>query len=230
MAATTWDYEYPFIASEECGNTNGSRVRMLTYIRNGLFADAMHSIMEREHFDVIATHRREDIEELAAQADVCMIDLAIDGADDLVLEISGMHSHLRVVALATSGASKSGRGFARRVPNVHVASGDSLDRVLAILRGDECGGDRRRPSVRLRETDDRDLHRLTRREAEVLEGLLDGENTKVLAARLGVSPATARTHVQSVLSKLGVHSRLEAVALVNGGAVDWRHDILDTSA
>ncbi len=65
-------------------------------------------------------------------------------------------------------------------------------------------------------TTGRDPQRLTTRESEILEGLLDGENTKVLAARLGVSQATARTHVQSVLSKLGVHSRLEAVALVNG--------------
>jgi DNA-binding NarL/FixJ family response regulator len=34
--------------------------------------------------------------------------------------------------------------------------------------------------------------------------------------RLRISDSTARTHVQSILSKLGVHSRLQAVALLHG--------------
>ena len=39
-----------------------------------------------------------------------------------------------------------------------------------------------------------------------------GANTKVLAERLHVSPATIRNHAQNIFAKLGVHSRLEAVA------------------
>jgi DNA-binding NarL/FixJ family response regulator len=54
--------------------------------------------------------------------------------------------------------------------------------------------------------------RLTAREREVLERLVSGERTQVIAAAMGVSYSTARTHVQNVLHKLGVHSRLEAVA------------------
>jgi len=53
---------------------------------------------------------------------------------------------------------------------------------------------------------------LTRREREVLRLLATGANTKVAAERLGVSPATVRNHVQNLLGKLGVHSRLQAVA------------------
>jgi PAS domain S-box-containing protein len=53
---------------------------------------------------------------------------------------------------------------------------------------------------------------LTPRELEVLRILAGGANTRAIAARLVVSPATVRNHVQSVLGKLGVHSRLEAVA------------------
>ena len=41
-----------------------------------------------------------------------------------------------------------------------------------------------------------------------------GVSTRDMAERLGVSQATIRNHVQSILGKLGVHSRLEAVALV----------------
>lgn len=57
------------------------------------------------------------------------------------------------------------------------------------------------------------IDRLTDREREVLAGLVMGDGSAQLGSRLGISPETARTHVQNVLSKLGVHSRLEAVAL-----------------
>ena len=53
---------------------------------------------------------------------------------------------------------------------------------------------------------------LTPRELEVLRLLAAGAYTRVASQRLGVSPATVRNHVQNLLGKLGVHSRLEAVA------------------
>jgi PAS domain S-box-containing protein len=53
---------------------------------------------------------------------------------------------------------------------------------------------------------------LTRRELEILRLLAGGANTRTMAGRLHVSPATVRNHVQNILGKLGVHSRLEAAA------------------
>ncbi len=53
---------------------------------------------------------------------------------------------------------------------------------------------------------------LTRREVEVLRLLAAGSSTQALADRLHVSPATVRNHIQNIGGKLGVHSRLEAVA------------------
>ena len=54
--------------------------------------------------------------------------------------------------------------------------------------------------------------RLTRREREVLAQLAKGASTATIAERLGISPRTARNHVANLLRKLGVHTRLEAVA------------------
>ena len=53
---------------------------------------------------------------------------------------------------------------------------------------------------------------LTRREREVLGLMGEGLNTATMAERLHVSRATVRNHVQNILLKLDVHSRLEAVA------------------
>lgn len=54
---------------------------------------------------------------------------------------------------------------------------------------------------------------LTAREREILRLLAHGEGTRAVARRLFISPATVRNHTQSILTKLGVHSRLEAVVL-----------------
>jgi PAS domain S-box-containing protein len=56
------------------------------------------------------------------------------------------------------------------------------------------------------------LPELTRRELEILRLVATGANTRAMADRLHVSPATVRNHVQHILAKLGVHSRLEAAA------------------
>lgn len=60
--------------------------------------------------------------------------------------------------------------------------------------------------------DETALAPLTRRELEVLRRMAQGANTKTMAASLHISPATVRNHVQNILEKLGVHSRLQAVA------------------
>ena len=54
--------------------------------------------------------------------------------------------------------------------------------------------------------------RLTRRELDVLALLAQGANSGEIAQRLFLSRNTVRTHVQNILSKLQVHSRLEAAA------------------
>ncbi len=54
---------------------------------------------------------------------------------------------------------------------------------------------------------------LTPREYEVLQLIATGAPGRVIARRLGISENTVRTHSQSILVKLQVHSRLEAATL-----------------
>ena len=67
------------------------------------------------------------------------------------------------------------------------------------------------------------LATLTGREREILTALADGATTSELAEELGISPATVQTHVKNVLSKLGVHSKVEAVGTA------WRAGLTLTS-
>jgi two-component system nitrate/nitrite response regulator NarL len=62
---------------------------------------------------------------------------------------------------------------------------------------------------------------LTPRELQCLALLASGVGTTVIARRLGVSTMTIRSHIQAVLTKLSVHSRMEAVSLaIRYGLVD----------
>ena len=63
------------------------------------------------------------------------------------------------------------------------------------------------------------LRRLTPRVAEILRSLAAGETTTQIAEALGISALTVQSHVKSILAKLGVHSKIEAVTLA------WRHGL-----
>ena len=54
--------------------------------------------------------------------------------------------------------------------------------------------------------------RLTRREIEVLDLLVEGRRQKEIAAQLVISQKTVATHIQNLLGKFGVHSRAELIA------------------
>ena len=55
--------------------------------------------------------------------------------------------------------------------------------------------------------------RLTPREGQILRLLAEGRGTAQLARELAISPLTVQSHVKSILEKLGVHSKIEAVTL-----------------
>ncbi len=67
-------------------------------------------------------------------------------------------------------------------------------------------------AARDRSTERRQVDPLTPRELEVLRALTEGLSTPEICERLFIAPNTLRTHVQNIMGKLRVHSKLEAVA------------------
>lgn len=62
-----------------------------------------------------------------------------------------------------------------------------------------------------RKSIDAQLERLTPREKEVLTLMAEGLPSRAIAAELGISYTTVRTHIRGLGSKLAVHSKLEAI-------------------
>ena len=63
---------------------------------------------------------------------------------------------------------------------------------------------------------------LAERELEILQGFANGQSQVEIGERLSVKPNTVRTHVDHILRKLGVHSKLEAVAFA------LRHNLIES--
>jgi DNA-binding NarL/FixJ family response regulator len=69
--------------------------------------------------------------------------------------------------------------------------------------------------------DEKGWQRLTVREQEILEMLATGKSGNEIAEELHIAPLTVRTHIRNMMSKMGVHSRLEAVAFgLKNGIID----------
>jgi DNA-binding NarL/FixJ family response regulator len=79
----------------------------------------------------------------------------------------------------------------------------------------EVEGAMRRLRHRRDQDDDgaRRLERLTPRELQILGLMAEGRAPEEITSTLGMSPNTLRTHMQNVLTKLGVHSKMEALVL-----------------
>jgi DNA-binding NarL/FixJ family response regulator len=80
--------------------------------------------------------------------------------------------------------------------------------VVLVARGTNAPAGSRQPTST--ETATRTV--LSNREREILALLADGLVNKQIAARLGISPNTVKTHLELLFDKLGVTTRAEAVA------------------
>ena len=182
----------------------------------------MHSMaaMFRSHgHDVVATASRpEQLMDLVHRhrPHACVTDLLFDDdGPDAVLEAITRVSPFVDVVVLSGAAGLTTRALAAGATAVGSKSLPAED-IVALVEGRSAEGTVSRPV-----SGGRAPYVLTAREVEVLQSLSDGDSTARMAERLGVRHATARSHVQSVLLKLGVHSRTAAVAVaVDAGMVE----------
>jgi two-component system nitrate/nitrite response regulator NarL len=186
-----------------------------------LFAEAISAALEDAGMGVCAAvmSGRDAIAFLETdRADVVLMDLGLPDRSGLavgreILERWPQTKLLAVTALddpkAVDDALRTGfRGYLTKdTPVARFVS--SLE---AIVDGQVVTPHRLIPGHRRRQADDISLlvTQLTSREREVLGLLMEGADGRTIARRLGISRNTVRTHVQSILTKLQVHSRLEA--------------------
>lgn len=165
--------------------------------------------------------------------DVLLTDLVMPGGDGIeaIRRLRERPGHLGILVLTSFG------GADQVIPAIRAGADGYLlkdagpaaleDAIRAVHRGEARLGPEATAVVMARATgttpEHPDLARLTAREREVLAGLGRGLTNRALADELFVSEKTVKTHVSSVLSKLGVTDRTQAALFaVRTGVVDPR--------
>ncbi len=194
-----------------------------------LFIDALAQALAQDGMTVaaLATSPQEVMAAVARhRPDICLMATRFHtcGNFGVLGLIRGRYPQVKVVFLAdtvdpeaaSDVISSGAAGLIRK--DQHLAE---IIRTLADVRAGEQAFD-----TGLRQPGPRDFRSpaasdsewlvqlLTLREQEVLMLIMEGQSTKQIARALAISLSTARTHIQSVLVKLGAHSRLEATSMV----------------
>jgi DNA-binding NarL/FixJ family response regulator len=163
----------------------------------------------------------------AGRPDVALLDVSLGGADgiELGVELARRQPGIRLVALSgredvATVARALRAGFVGWVSK-DVGVAELVDVIHRVHRGETSV-----PGAMLTQAlghvfnERRDLEEsrqvlraLTERECDVLREMMAGASRREAADRLRISENTVRTHMQSILAKLGVHSSLAAVAL-----------------
>jgi len=193
------------------------------------FGEAMQIALDREQdltvIEVVGDGELAVTTTLETEPDVVLMDLRMPGTDGIEatrrIRTQGGRSAIVILtgedddAILARAIQAGARGLLPKTSAVQdVASavrrayaGEPLHRpseVNRVLRAERNRSERDRDL-------ERRVERLTPRELEILQAMADGLSPEVITERLGMSRHTLRTHTQNILTKLGVHSKTDAV-------------------
>lgn len=207
-------------------------VRLIVVDEHRLLAEALASALKlRGHRVLAAAAPTAGAAELVVSRgpEVCLLGTATpaaSGAFDPVLRIKRERPQIAVVVLGpvpnprgiAAAFAAGASGYVRHDERI-----EGVERALVKARAGEAAvapqllqgafTELLNPAAEPDDEGARLLQMLTPREVEVLVRVAEGEDTRLIAQGMHIAASTARTHVQRVLMKLGVGSRLEAAAL-----------------
>jgi two-component system nitrate/nitrite response regulator NarL len=190
-----------------------------------LFIDAIRPALESlGPSDIeIATTGDEALEAVRRSSpDLVLIDLGLPDRSGLSVgrDIIEFSPQTKVVALTAFDDTASVREALRLGFRAYITKetpvAQFLSSIRAVIDGQSVITPRLATALGVRRAPARAtdllIDQLTTREREVLALLVEGLSGPMIAHRLSISTHTVRTHIQSILTKLQVHSRLEAAA------------------
>ena len=206
-------------------------IRVLIVDQHLAFRDALATRLQTEP-DVAVLAKAHSAEFAASvlvgrSADVILLDadLSDQSAIAFCSEMVKRPDPPRIIMLSVASEPERIVAAVRAGAVAWIRKDESVDHLLSVIRG-VVRGESWLPLRELRvvlhllienqehrrDSDDL-LAALTPRERDVLFLLVEGAGRNEVAKRLQLSANTVRTHLQSLMSKFGVHSTLEVVAL-----------------
>jgi DNA-binding NarL/FixJ family response regulator len=204
------------------------RIRVLLVDDHQLLTGSLAQILEREDdIEVVGTAGTvADARDAARErVDVVLMDYRLpDGTGaEAARAIKARWPSARVVMLTALNDDETVLESIQAGADGYLTKDRAVDEVVGAVRAANAGETllprsvivgiaQRVAAARDRGVERRQVEPLTPRELEVLRALTEGLSTSEISERLFIAPNTLRTHVQNIMGKLHVHSKLEAVA------------------
>jgi two-component system, NarL family, nitrate/nitrite response regulator NarL len=209
------------------------RTRILISAAVRLYSEGIELLLEREaDIEVVATTttREESLAGVAAlRPTLVLIDSAMPDGVASVREIRRQSGEVKIVVLGLPDADPAIIECAEAGVSGFVTRDGSRAELVATIRLAARGEAMCSPRVAARllqrvsalaaERPRRHSGTLTAREAQIVELIDEGLSNKEIAGRLQIEVPTVKSHVHSILEKLGVRRRGEAAARVRAASL-----------
>ena len=212
-------------------NRRTPNIRVVIADDHRTFAEALGTAMrqERDLSVVAVVHDGESAIEVVVdkEPDVVIMDVEMPGLDGIAAtrRIKEAHPDTHVVIVSAHEEEHTRAKAIDAGAEGYITKEGGIKELTSSVRAAARGETQFSPEEtrrildhlrkrRARDAADRErVDRLTRRETEILQGLADGLSPERLSEQMGITRNTLRTHVQNILFKLKVHSKVEALAL-----------------
>jgi len=200
------------------------RVLVATHIR--LYCEGLERVLrESPEFALVGTacSAAEAIEQIhKLSADVALLDMAMTGAFGVAKEVARSGGHSKIVALGMPDDETQVLSCAQIGIAGYVTRDGSVEDVVAAIKAAARGEVHCSPKIAgslfrriaALSTGRTAAGALTAREVQILRLVQEGMSNKMISRNLGIELPTVKNHVHSILVKLGVHRRAEAISLM----------------
>jgi DNA-binding NarL/FixJ family response regulator len=147
--------------------------------------------------------------------DVTLMDLQMPDMNgtEAIAEIRREFPDARIVVLTTYTGDAQVLGALKAGARAYLLKADVHLELLEVIRSVHAGQKKIPPQVAAGLAEHAADDPLSPREIDVLRLIANGNSNKLIADQLSISEATAKTHVASILSKLGANDRTHAVTI-----------------
>jgi DNA-binding NarL/FixJ family response regulator len=156
----------------------------------------------------------------ALKPDITLMDLQLPnlGGVDAILKIRADDPIARFIVLTTFDGDEDIFRSLQAGAKAYLLKGMTVDELLSTIQAVHSGRTLISPAIAEKLAERMSTQALTNRELKVLERIVAGRANKEIASDLKISEATVKSHINSLLGKLGVSDRTHAatVALQRG--------------
>ena len=156
------------------------------------------------------------------QPDVTLMDLRLPRLSgvEAIQRIRQEAPQARVIVLTTYDGDEDIYRALKAGARAYLLKGMTSEDLVTTIRAVHAGKSHIPPAIAEKLAERMGAEELTPREFDVLEQIVNGMSNKEIATVLGVSEATVKTHINSLLGKLGVTDRTQAAtAAIQRGIV-----------